>query len=333
MARDWQQSGIGEERKRELTDEATQSSLSLVQVALNSASVSGSLRLYAELFGFENAGGSAAWGDVLAMQDLPVEAHCLVWWMVGKQPFFQLEIFHHGFPEQRLLPADWKPSDHGWVRIGVAVSDFDRVVKALARLGVPVIGESGSAPKRRLAFRDPYAGIIVETIEQPNSDGPSVTYATSSVADLDRARAFYAEVVGAEIRPLEELHAPEDEALWGLAGAIREGFLACLPGGNLEIIRYTSPEGRMRRSDHRSSDQGMLNIALGSRDPEAIRALIARIHASGLATTHIVDTGTMCGTYVVEAGFEIEMLSIPPELDAALGFTPSASPFVNDVGG
>ena len=84
--------------------------LSLVQVALNSANVSGTLRLLSELFGFRNAGGSAAWGKVLVMHDLPEDAHCIVWWMIGAQPFFQIEIFQHGYPEQRPLPPWWRPS-------------------------------------------------------------------------------------------------------------------------------------------------------------------------------------------------------------------------------
>ena len=31
-------------------------------------------------------------------------------------------------------------------------------------------------------------------------------------------------------------------------------------------------------------------------------------------------------------GFEMEMLSIPPELDAATGFAKSPVPFVNEIG-
>jgi len=316
-----------------LTGKAENPPLSLAQVALNSTSVSGSLRLFSELFGFANAGGSAAWGNVLAMQDLPEEAHCMVWWLVGTTPFFQIEIFHHGYPEQRLLPADWKPSDLGWVRLGVAVPDFDRVIEGLARRDVPVLGRSGTASARRLAFREPYVGCVVEVIERVGDAGPSVPYVTSSVADIARAREFFEEVVGAESRPLVELHAPADEGLWGLAGAERRGFLACLPGGMLEIVEYASPKGRPRRADHRSSDQGILNIAVGSRSHDVIRALIGRIHAFGLKTTVIVDNDTVCGSYVVEAGYEMEMMSIPPELDEALGFKPSPIPFVNEVGG
>lgn len=310
----------------------TQSTLSLCQVALCSNSVSGSLRLFADAFGFSNAGSSGAWGDVLAMQGLPEETHAIIWWMVGSQDFFQLELFHHGFPEQRPLPDDWRVCDHGWVRFGIAVADFDRVAAHLALRGVAVLGTSGEAPSRRLAFREPYAGCVIEAIERPGLEGPAVVYATSSVADLDKARAFYADAVGAEIRPLDELHSPKDESLWGLAGAEREGFLACLPTGVLEIVRYTSPQGRERRADHRSSDQGFLNVAIGSRVLDSVRALIGRVHDFGLPTTNVVDNGMICGTYCIEAGFELEMLSIPSELDAATGFAPSPVPFVNDIG-
>jgi catechol 2,3-dioxygenase-like lactoylglutathione lyase family enzyme len=311
----------------------TQKPLSLCQVALCSSSPSGSLRLFTEAFGFSNAGSSAAWGDVLAMQSLPEETHAIIWWMVGNQPFFQLEIFHHGYPEQRPLPADWRPCDHGWVRFGIEVADFDRVETHLAKRGVPVLGRSGEAPSRRLAFREPYTGCVIEVIERPGLEGPAVAYATSSVADIGKARAFYCDVVGAELRSLDELHSLKDESLWGLPGIEREGFLACLPGGGvLEIVQYSSPEGRPRRADHRSSDQGFLNVAVGSRDIDEVRALIGRVHASGMPTTNVVDNGMICGTYIIEAGFEMEMLSIPPELDAATGFAKSPVPFVNEIG-
>jgi hypothetical protein len=97
-------------------------------------------------------------------------------------------------------------------------------------------------------------------------------------------------------------------------------------------VQYTAPQGRPRPADHRSCDQGFLNVAVGSRDLDAVRALIERTHEHGLPTTNVVDNGMICGTYCIEAGFEMEMLSIPPELDAATGFAPSPLPFVNDVG-
>jgi hypothetical protein len=314
-----------------LNSEVDPSALRLVQVAVSTCDMSASLRLYSELFGFANAGGSAAWGSVLAMQNLPDDAHCVVWWMVGATPLLQLELFHHGAPEQRRLPADWRPSDHGWVRFGVAVADLDRVAAGLKRFGLTILGRAGAAPQRRLAFRDPYVGGIIEVIERIGEPAPAIVYATSSVADLGAAERFYRDVVKAAIRPLEDLHAPEDEALWGLAGSRREGFLVELPGGLLEIVRYASPHGRPRRHDHRTSDQGIVNVALGSRSQDTIRQLIGRVHEHGIDTTIVVDNEMLTGTYIVEPGYELELMNVPEELEAMLGFRP-ASPFVTALG-
>lgn len=307
--------------------------LSLAQVALNTADLSASLRLYCELFGFTNAGGSAVWGKVLAMQRLPPDAHCIVWWLVGETPFFQLEFFHHGSPVQRPLPDDWRPCDHGWVRMGVAVADFDRVTAGLTRLSIPVLGARGAAPERRVAFRDPFAGAIVEVIERKSQSGPAVAYVTSSVGDLDAALSYYRDVIGARIEPLERLHRREDEALWGLAGTVRDGFVATLPrGGVLEIVRYNSPTPRPRPADHLTSDQGIMNIAIGSRSSEDIRALIGRAHDGGRETTVVVDSGPVVGTYITESGYEMELIAIPEHLDSYLGFVPGNA-FVTEFEG
>jgi catechol 2,3-dioxygenase-like lactoylglutathione lyase family enzyme len=314
-----------------LNSDADQTSLRLVQLAMCTNDLSASLRLYSELFGFANAGGSAAWGPVLAMQGLPEDARCLVWWMVGATPLLQLELFHHGSPAQRPQPGDWRPCDHGWVRFGVAVQDLNHVLRAMERLGIASLGTSGSVPARRLAFRDPHAGCIVEVIERPAEAAPSVVYATSSVADLPAAERFYREVIGAAIRPIEDLHQPEEEALWGLPGAKREGFLVDLPGGLLEIVAYSSPQPRLRAPDHRSSDQGMMNVALGSRSQATIRELIRRVQEEGIATTVVVDNDVLSGTYVVAPGREIELMNVPDELEAMLGFRP-ATPFVTALG-
>ena len=49
--------------------------------------------------------------------------------------------------------------------------------------------------------------------------GAALVYATSSVSDLSAARHYYEQVIGLDIGPLEQLHGPEHEAMWGLAGA------------------------------------------------------------------------------------------------------------------
>jgi catechol 2,3-dioxygenase-like lactoylglutathione lyase family enzyme len=294
----------------------------LAQVALNTADITATLRLYSELFGFENGGGGVAWGDIARVQGLEPDAYWMRWWMVGAQPFFQLELFHHGHPQQRPLPEDWRPSDHGWVRFGIAVNDFDRVVSGLERRSIPLLGAAGAPGQRRLAFRDPHVGVVLEVMEGAAPACPAVIYATSSVADIARARYLYQMVLGAEIQPLELLHKPEDESLWGLAGARREGFLVCLGGRFLEILSYSKPTGRSQPTHHCIVDQGIMNVGLGSRNVSTIRALIARVQEAGLKITIPVAYGEVAGTYVVEPGFAIELVGIPEHLDKLYGFVP-----------
>lgn len=292
----------------------------LAQVALNTTDITATLRLYSELFGFDNGGGGVAWGDIARVQGLEPDAYWMRWWMVGGQPFFQLELFHHGHPKQRPLPENWRPCDHGWVRFGVAVEDFDRVASGLGRRSIPILGTAGASGKRRLAFRDPYVGVILEIMEGAATASPAVVYATSSVPNIARARVLYGKVLGADIQPLELLHKPEDESLWGLPDAQREGFLVRVGDRLLEIVSYSSPVGRTEPADHRIVDQGIMNVGLGSRDVNAIKTLIARVRAAGLKITIPVSFGEVAGTYIVEPGLQVELIGIPAHLDTMFGF-------------
>ena len=299
----------------------------VVQIGLNTSDLAGSLHLYHELFGFANAGGNALWGDIMRIQGLKPDAHSLIWWMVGGAPFFQLEFFHHTKPAQRPLPADWRPSDHGWVRYGISVVNFDAVVGGLRRMGIPVLNQiAGAAGHRRLAFRDPHVGAVVEVIESTSRSCPTMTYATSSVADLAAARHLYRNVIGCELEPLERLHTAADEGLWGLPDAVRDGFVVVFGEVTLEVVAYANPAGRPR-PNRCISDQGIMNIALGSRDVTVMRALVKRIEAAGHAPTFVFEGPNMLGTYIVDPGCEFELLASPEANDAAIGFA-KAGPFL-----
>ena len=307
--------------------------VSVVQIGMCTDDLPASLRMYNELFGFVNGGGNVLWGELMRVQDLPPEAHGLIWWMVTDAPFFQLEFFHHTNPAQRPLPTDWRPSDHGWVRFGIAVPDFDRVLDGLDHWSVPVLGRIGDGGQRRLAFRDPHIGVVVEVIENaPDADknvGPRLTYAANSVADIEASRRFYGEVVGGSIEPLEVLHQPEDEALWGLGDTQRTGFVVRFGDICFELVEYTSPRGRPRREDYRVSDQGIMNLALGSRDLAPISALIKRVIGAGGTVTRGKDTPEPSGTYVLDPGCELEIMTMPEALGAHIGWVPS-TPFLDE---
>ncbi len=191
------------------------------------------------------------WGDTMKVQGLAPDGCALIWWMVGRQPFFQLEFFHHTKPALRTLPTGWRPCDHGWLRFGIFVPQFDANLAALVAHGIKPCGEmTDMEGRRRFAFIDPFVGAAVEIIEDLDTSaaGPAFAYATSSVSDLRLARAYYRDTLGLQIVSLDELHAPKHELLWGLPGARREGFLVRTNDRLLEIVRYDNPAGRRARA-------------------------------------------------------------------------------------
>lgn len=304
--------------------------LSVVQVGMNTADMAGSLRLYSEVFGFRNAGSQALWGDAIRIQNLGDDARTLLWWMVGAQPLFQFEFFHHTSPAQRPLPQDWKPNDHGWVRLGVAVSSLSKALAALDRNGVDLLADPVSEKGgRRVAFRDPYVGNIIEIIEEAEgqSDLPRLVYATSSVDNFGAALTFYRDLIGLRCSFENALHHPGHEALWGLAGAEAKSFTVPIGDITLEVVEYTKPRGRPRIADYRCSDQGIVNVGLGSRTVETVAAVIDRLHVAGYHSNHVLEEEGVIATYVTDPGRELELLAFPSTFDEYLGFLPRA-PFM-----
>lgn len=242
----------------------------IVQLGMCTADLSRTVRRYCEGFGFEDAGGRMLWGERPAkIQELGQDTTGLLWWLVGDQEFLNLEFFHHSDPPQRPLPADWLPNTLGWVRWGFAVTDFDAAVSRLETLPTALSEVVTVGGLRRVCYRDPDIGVVVEVMEEGAplagsrpSDGPDnaprIVYATLSVPDLPAARAFYVDAL--EMEPAsEQLHPPEMEVLWGLPGAKREIIVLDGDGVFLEVVQYTDPPGQ-RRPDLRLSDQGIMNI-------------------------------------------------------------------------
>lgn len=306
----------------------------IAQIALCTADVSEAVRLYVDGLGLADAGGKALWGERVArVQGLGDDASFVFWWLVGRQDFFQLELFRHTKPVQRPLPADWRPCDLGWVRFGLAVPDFDAVLGRLHVLGV----EAMTAPirhdgLRRVCVRDPYAGIVVELMEEGAATpggirprfydlAPAVVYAALSVADLGRARRFFVDTLGLADDPAV-LHPPELEALWGLGGARRE--CAVLRGGDvfLELVRYDDPAGRPKPPGYRLSDQGFMNVALGFRDLTELHAVYDRVVAAGYHANVPAPSRPGAAYVLDDQGTSVELLFVPREFDADLGFAP-----------
>jgi catechol 2,3-dioxygenase-like lactoylglutathione lyase family enzyme len=265
------------------------------------------------------------------VQGISPDARHVMWWLIGKQDFFQLEIFQYSRPESRPLRADWRPSDLGWARFGVRVANFGACLAALANHKIPLIAQPAEkAGRKHAAFRDPYMGAIIEIIEADPlaPEGPSIAYATSSVSDLRSAREFYGELLEYPLLPLEQLHTADDEALWGLSGAERDGFVVDAGKIPLEIVCYRKPPGRPKPEDYRLSDQGIMNIALGARRAAPVVKALDRLAMAGYVPPFRFENGeNVCG-YINDREREIEFASVPESMDDVYGFSPAPLGFM-----
>lgn len=306
-------------------------SLKLIQIGMNTADLPATLELFTEAFAFKNAGSQVILGSLIQIQGLDTSSHALMWWLVGAQPRLQLEFFYHTNPAQRPLPADWTPADHGWTRFGIAVERFDRALEQMSKRGiVPISGVTSVDGLRRCAFREPAIGAIVEVMEDGEvlralggrKASPALVYASASVSDLAAARTFYVDVLQLPPAQSAKLHPPHADALWGLEGARSDSFLVDAGGVLLEIVQYATPQGRPRPADYRTSDQGIVNVALGALDKPPIEAAFKRLAAAGHTPPYLVDVGDLLAGYIIDAEREIELAVIPASLEVALGFAP-----------
>jgi len=305
------------------------------QVALCTADPPLTALVFSEGLGFADAGVRYLHGKRLAtIQALGDDARTTLGWLVGRQDLVQLELFCHTLPPQRPLPADWRPSDLGWVRFGVAVPNLDRALERLGALGVsPLTAPAVRDGLRRVCIREPGCGVIVELFEEGSATPggirprfyelePAVVYLAVSVPELGEAKRFFGDALGLVERQDVVLHEAADEALWGLAGAKADRIV--LQGGDvfLELVRYEDPVGRPKPEGHVMSDQGFMNGAVGFRDSVVLKMTFDRLVAAGYVPNIGAPSGAG-GTYVNDAqGNTAELLVCPRELDDSFGFSP-----------
>ena len=105
-----------------------------------------------------------------------------------------------------LMPADFRPCDIGYTRLGISVADFDATLANLARLGTqPLTSPLGAPGRRRACVRSP-DGVYVEIMEddplptpagRERTDCPAAVRAvTLSTPDLDASVAYFTALNG-----------------------------------------------------------------------------------------------------------------------------------------
>ena len=306
----------------------------IVQIVLGSDNLPFCKHFYATVFGFAGAGERLIYsehnGQVMGFGGF---GGAMVSYMVGRQELMQLEFWTHTCPKQRELPAEWRPNDIGFCRLGLSVPDFDETLARLSSMGVRTI----KAPivvngLRRVCFRDPTVGIPVEIMEEgaglPGARdryhdlAPAVVYVAVSVTDLEEAVGYFADVVGLE-RTDVALHAPGEEASWGLPNAARR--TSVLRGGTtfMELVHYEAPAGRPRPLDDALDGQGFKTVAVGFRDPSDTGDVFERVKAAGLGWTNAKPASFIGGNHVVGAvAYHMKTLSVPLEVERQFGYAP-----------
>jgi len=306
------------------------------QIALSVVDLALTERWFREGLGFLPAGGTRLMTSsplAALIQGLP-KAASTCWWLVGRNPWCQLELFQFCRPVARLMAHDARPSDIGYTRIGVWVADFDAALGRLAALETtPLAAVQGGPGRRRACVRNP-DGVFVELMEEDplpsavageRTDCPvAVRSVTLSTPDLPATVAYLTALSGRPQAALS-LHGDEHEGLWGLPGAkCRRAVFQC--GDVLvEAVQYLEPLGRPWPEGYRICDQGILNIAFGSRNRRDHGEIFRRARAHGARANarpiHLPGAGVV---YVNDAlGFSVEILWMAPgKAERQWGFQP-----------
>ena len=315
------------------------------QVAFSALNGPGLREWYAQVFGLVKSGKVIFFPpSTTNVQGIPgAWEKCS--WLIDQQDYFQLEFFQFWKPRTRLKPANWRPCDLGYNLLGIAVNDFDQVMRnvtAFSAIDRPaIVGEVG---ERRACVADP-EGNLVEIYERdPLSliDGAGINIVRPevpavvrsmrvSVPSLEDARAAYVDAMGLQVVDDTRLHSPEDEVMWGLEGAELDTLL--LRGANflLELAEYRSPEPSAWPQGYRLSDQGFMNIALGYRNGRDFERSFGHATRRGMRPNgKVTDIGVFQVMYVNDRhGYSVEMLNARRAFWWISGFS-SHEPYVEN---
>jgi catechol 2,3-dioxygenase-like lactoylglutathione lyase family enzyme len=305
----------------------------LCQIALSTMDLMRTSHWYRTTFGWQASGERREReGDIWAQVPGLPEASFMVWWLIDQPRFFQLELFEFRRPRMRPQRQDARPSDLGYASIGVHVPDLDPVLDRITCTGgVLLTGPHGVAGKRRVCLRDP-EGVLLELMEGAApigagaADAGVLGMASSiriSVPNLDRALRFWADALGLDEEREIKLHEHEHESLWGLTNVKPATQLLRAGEFLVELVEYPRSVRRQREAGYLLSDQGILNVALGTTDKAVFDAVFERTQSAGYRACYPPWTlpGVATVVYVQDGqGLTVELLCIEPNALERMGF-------------
>lgn len=304
------------------------------QLALSTIDLTRTHWWYQRALGFAAAGERRERGgpDFAAVPGLP-EAALEVWCLVGRQPFMQIEMIQFTRPIMRRQRKSWRRCDIGYSTVGIYVGDFDAAVDCIHRVGGEFITEPiGERGYRRICLLDP-DHTLVELMEdsligempvpQERQALPRVACVSLSVRSIGRALPFWVDVLGCERVTDTLVHTADHERLWGLGSAIRETAVVRTGDVFLEFAQYSRPQSRDRPAGYMLSDQGILNVALGTTDRSEFDDVYRRAVVHGFRGH--VEPWTVPGVATVvyltdPQGFSVELLHVHPDAMTRMGF-------------
>jgi len=319
----------------------------ICQVAFSALNAPALREWYANVFGFVKSGKVIFFPPSTSnVQGIPgAWEKCS--WLIDQQDYFQLEFFQFWKPRIRLKPDNWRPCDTGYNMVGIAVNDFDQVLRNIGAFsGIEQPEVFGEAGNRRACVSDP-EGNLVEVYERDpltlvegastdlvRPEVPAVVRTMrASVPSLEDARQAFVDAMGLQVVADFQLHDDQDEAMWGLPGAKASRLL--LRGANflLELVEYSSPSAAPWPEGYSIADQGFMNIALGYRDSRDYDQCFEHaVHHGMRPNGKVTDIGVFRVMYVNDRhGFSVEMLNARKAFWSVSGFNSKESYIENEI--
>jgi catechol 2,3-dioxygenase-like lactoylglutathione lyase family enzyme len=308
--------------------------MSVCQVALSTLGLERAIAWYQRVLGLKRAGERRhreghEYAQVVGFEDISFDVACLV----GDAAFFQLEVFEFFVPRPSPVRVDWHPHDIGYSMIRFRAADFDDTLVRARELDTPIIGAStDERGSRRAWLRDP-DGVLLELIEckdpprvsdsrEPLAGAAPIQSVVISVSDLGAARRFWVETLGLPELAADAPHRDRAEGPWSPRGP-----QLLVDGGSIvvEVVQCGEPRGRPRPAGYRISDQGILNVALGTTDPRDFEAVHRRLTTAGYASKSrpFVLPGVATVAYFGEHdASSLELLHVEPRALERMGFPP-----------
>jgi catechol 2,3-dioxygenase-like lactoylglutathione lyase family enzyme len=319
----------------------------ICQVAFSALNGPGLREWYANVFGLVKSGKTVFFPPATArVQGIPgAWEKCS--WLIDQQDYFQLEFFQFWKPHSRLKPGGWRPCDIGYNMLGIAVTDFDQVLRNVAAFSsLEAPRAFGKAGERRACVADP-EGNLVEIYERDpltliedadirvcRPEVPAVVRSIRvSVPSLEEARATFVDAMGLQVVEGFRLHNARDEAMWGLKGVKASSLVLRSANFLLELVEYSTPEPSPWPQGYSIKDQGFMNIAFGFRDRDDYDRSFARATRGGMRPNgEVVDLGLGKVMYVNDRhGFSVEMLMVGKRFWSILGFKPAEAYVENEI--